>query len=100
MAVVTEAKTLLEAVENAKNKLETEKIIYKSTEKVSGKLFKSKTIEVTAISYNELVDEIKNYLKELIENMGLEIQFESSIREDTFEVTLYSNNNSNIFISI
>ena len=26
--------------------------------------------------------------------MGLEIQFESSIREDTFEVTLYSNNNS------
>lgn len=94
MPVVTEAKTLLEAVETAKNKLETEKIIYKSTEKVSGKLFKSKTIEVTAISYNELLDEIKNYLKEVIENMGLEIQFESSIREDTFEVTLYSNNNS------
>lgn len=94
MPVVTEAKTLLEAVETAKNKLETEKIIYKSTEKVSGKLFKSKTIEVTAISYNELLDEIKSYLKELIENMGLEIQFESSIREDTFEVTLYSNNNS------
>ena len=94
MPVVTEAKTLLEAVETAKNKLETEKIIYKSTEKVNGKLFKSKTIEVTAISYNELLDEIKSYLKELIENMGLEIQFESSIREDTFEVTLYSNNNS------
>ena len=94
MPVVTEAKTVLEAVETAKNKLETEKIIYKSTEKVSGKLFKSKTIEVTAISYNELLDEIKSYLKELIENMGLEIQFESSIREDTFEVTLYSNNNS------
>ena len=52
MPVVTEAKTLLEAVETAKNKLETEKIIYKSTEKVNGKLFKSKTIEVTAISYN------------------------------------------------
>ncbi len=94
MPVVTEAKTLLEAVENAKNDLKTEKIIYKSTEKVSGKLFKSKTIEVTAISYNELIDEIKNYLKEVITNMGLEIQFESSVREDTFEVTLYSNNNS------
>ena len=94
MPVVTEAKTLLEAVENAKNDIKTEKIIYKSTEKVSGKLFKSKTIEVTAISYNELIDEIKNYLKEVITNMGLEIQFESSVREDTFEVTLYSNNNS------
>ena len=34
MSVVIEAKTLIEAVENAKNKLATEKIIYKSKERV------------------------------------------------------------------
>ena len=40
MSVVIEAKTLIEAVENAKNKLATEKIIYKSKERESGKIFK------------------------------------------------------------
>ena len=94
MPVVTEAKTLIEAIENAKNELKTEKIIYIKKEKTSGKLFKSTMYEVTAISEIELMDEMKKYLKEIIENMGLTVQFESSKREDTYEITMYSDNNS------
>ena len=94
MPVVTEAKTLIEAIENAKNELKTEKIIYTKKEKISGKLFKSTMYEVTAISEIELIDEIKKFLKEIIENMGLTVQFESSKREDTYEITMYSDNNS------
>lgn len=94
MPVVTEAKTLIEAIENAKNELQTEKIIYTKKEKTNGKLFKSTTYEVTAISETELISEMKNYLKEIIENMGLTVQFESSKRENTYEITMYSDNNS------
>ena len=94
MPVVTEAKTLIEAIENAKNELKTEKIIYTKKEKISGKLFKSTMYEVTAISEIELIDVIKKFLKEIIENMGLTVQFESSKREDTYEITMYSDNNS------
>ena len=94
MPVVTEAKTLIEAIENAKNELQTEKIIYTKKEKTNGNLFKSTTYEVTAISETELISEMKNYLKEIIENMGLTVQFESSKRENTYEITMYSDNNS------
>ena len=60
MSVVIEAKTLIEAVENAKNKLETEKIIYKTKERESGKIFKTKIYEVTAIREIDLIAEIKD----------------------------------------
>ena len=40
MPTLVEAKTLIEAVEEAKNLLHTDKIIYKS-EEIKGKLFKA-----------------------------------------------------------
>ena len=93
MPVVVEGKSLLEAVENAKNELHTENILYQSTE-VKGKLFKGANYKVTAISYQELLEEIKKFLKEIITNLGLEVEFESNIREESFNITMYSNNNS------
>lgn len=93
MAVVTEAKTLIEAVEDAKNKLQTEKILYKQEEKTSGKIFKSTVVSVTAITYTELLEEVKKYLKEVIENLGLTVNFETSINDNLFEITMYSDNN-------
>ena len=62
MPTVVEAKTLIEAVEETKNLLHTDKILYKS-EEIKGKLFKGKTYQVTAISYQELLEEIKNIYK-------------------------------------
>ena len=94
MSVVIEAKTLIEAVENAKNKLATEKIIYKSKERESGKIFKTKIYEVTAIREIDLIAEIKDYLKEVVEGLGLQVNFETSKENDTYYITMYSNNNS------
>lgn len=94
MSVVIEAKTLIEAVENAKNKLATEKIIYKSKERESGKIFKTKIYEVTAIREMDLIAEIKDYLKEVVEGLGLQVNFETSKENDTYYITMYSNNNS------
>lgn len=94
MSVVIEAKTLIEAVENAKNKLETEKIIYKSKERESGKIFKTKIYEVTAIREIDLIAEIKDYLKEVVEGLGLQVNFETSKGNDTYYITMHSNNNS------
>ena len=93
MPVVTEAKTLLEAVETAKNDLHTEKIIYKQ-EIIKGKLFKGQTYKVTAVSYQDLMEEIKKFLKEAVSGLGLQVQFETSIKEDCFEITMYSDNNA------
>lgn len=94
MSVVIEAKTLIEAVENAKNKLATEKIIYKSKERESGKIFKTKIYEVTAIRETDLITEIKDYLKGVVEGLGLQVNFETSKENDTYYITMYSNNNS------
>lgn len=94
MSVVIEAKTLIEAVENAKNKLATEKIIYKSRERESGKIFKTKIYEVTAIREIDLIAEIKDYLKEVVEGLGLQVNFETSKENDTYYITMHSNNNS------
>ena len=93
MSVVIEAKTLIEAVENAKNKLATEKIIYKSKERESGKIFKTKIYEVTAIREIDLIAEIKDYLKEVVEGLGLQVNFETSKENDTYYITMHSNNN-------
>lgn len=90
--VKTEAQTLLEALEEAKNQLGTEKIIY-TKEEIKGKLFKAGKFIVSAISYEELEKEIKEYLKELVKPFAEEINFESSIREDVINITMYTNNN-------
>ena len=92
MPTVVEAKTLIEAVEKEKNLLHTDKIYY-TTEEKKGGLFKGKLYQVSAISYPEILEEIKNYLKEIIEGLGLEVKFETSINEEIFNITMYSDNN-------
>ena len=93
MKVVELAKTEIEALELAKNKLETENIIYNIEEVVEGKIFKSKMIKVTAESYEDLLEESTQYLKELLEKMGIEVNFETRITSEEIEITMYSNNN-------
>ncbi len=93
MPTVVEAKTLIEAVEEAKNLLHTDKIFY-TTEEKKGGLFKGKTYQVSAIPYPELLEEMKKYLTEITEGLGLEVKFETSIDEQIFNITMYSDNNS------
>ena len=75
MKVVELAKTEIEALELAKNKLETENVIYNIEEVVEGKIFKSKMIKVTAESYEDLLEESTQYLKQ---SKGALLLFSSS----------------------
>lgn len=66
---------------------------YKYTEKKNGLFNKNSIIELKAILKTDLVIYIKEYLEELITNMGLTANFETKLRENVIYVKIYSNNN-------
>ena len=87
-------KTLEEAINNAKIALqETENSLYiKELETKSG-LF-NKKVEIEVIRRDDVITFIKDYLKNLIENMGLTAKLEVKKREDNVTFTIFSDNNS------
>ena len=85
--IETHGTTLLEALESAKNELGTENIIYIKNKE------NENSFNVKAISYKELTEQIEDYLSEVIEYLGLLVNFESNVREETINITMYSNNN-------
>lgn len=93
--ITKEAKTAEEALNNIleQNKL-TREDIYFTEEIVKGKLFKASTYKVNVIIKEELMTYIKDFIKLLGKNMGLEISFESKIRDDNFNIKMFSDNNA------
>ncbi len=85
--IETKGKTLLEALEEAKNILGTENIVYSKTKEDDN------SFNIKAISFNQLVEDIENYLSDVLEHLGLLVNFESNVREETINITMYSNNN-------
>ena len=77
----------------SENDLQIEDVIY-STKLKKGKLFKSDSVEVTVYKKDELIEEIKKFLNELISNMGIEVSFELKKVEDRIIIKIYSDNNS------
>ena len=88
------AKTLEEALDQAKTSLnlKDEDFVY-SYEEIKGKLFKSGSYNLSVYTLTDICDFLKNYLKKLTKDMGIEVNFESKIREKTIEITMISNNN-------
>ena len=74
------------------NNLTKDEIVYTSHDK-KGKLFQGNLKEVTVYKKETINNEIKNYLKEIIENMGLEVSFELSTKDERTTIKMYSNNN-------
>lgn len=74
------------------NNLNQNDVIYTSTTK-KGKLFKGDSVEVIVFKKEELISEAKEYLKELVTNLGLEINFELKTVDDRTIIKMYSNNN-------
>lgn len=72
----------------------TENDILIKKEKVKGGLFKSDSFKFTVIKVSDIQENIKEFLGELLKLMGLDIQFESSLREKQINIKMYSNNNS------
>jgi len=95
MKVVTEAKTKDEAIQKALEELKVnlEDIMY-TQETIKGKLFKADTIKITAYTKDEVINFMKDFIKELVNNMGIEVSFESNIREDQFNIKMFSDNNA------
>ena len=74
------------------NNLTKDEIVYTSHDK-KGKLFQGTLKEVTVYKKADINDAIKEFLKEIIENMGLEVSFETTTKDERTTIKMYSNNN-------
>lgn len=74
------------------NNLTKDEIVYTSHDK-KGKLFQGTLKEVTIYKKTDINDAIKEFLKEIIENMGLEVSFETTTKDERTTIKMYSNNN-------
>lgn len=94
--VELEAKSKEEAIRLACEKLNASEneIIYHIKEETTGRIFKSSNFKIKATTFTNLVEDIKEYLKEVIINLGLDVQFESSIRERKINISMYADNNA------
>ena len=92
--IVKEGKVLEEILETIKrdNNLNDNEFLYSRKEQKGG-LFKGTTLVVEAIPLSEIQENLKGFLKELLEKMGLEVTFEAMIREGQIIIKMYSNNN-------
>ena len=93
--IVKEGKDLEIVLKNLleENSLSQDEIFYKYYNKKSG-LFGKSNVVVEAIIKNDLIEYIKQYLIDLVTNMGFDVSLETKIREDSIYIKLYSNNNS------
>ena len=87
-------KTKEEAINNAKIALqEMEENLYIKEIEVKNGLF-NKKVEIEVIRRDDVIDYIKEYVKELIHNMGLTCNLELKKRENGINITVISDNNS------
>lgn len=66
---------------------------YRYSEKKNGLFGKNSIIELKVILKSELLVFVKEYLEELITNMGLTANFETRLRENVIYIKIFSNNN-------
>ena len=96
MNVVKEiAKTKEDALEQVLSKLnaEEEEVIF-SFKEIKGGLFKGVTYECSGFLKNDILVEVQEYLKNILEGMGLEVSFEVSTKENVTTLKMYSSNNA------
>lgn len=94
MVAENTGKTLEEALEKVLIELNANQseVIYKK-EETEGKLFKSSSIKVTATSKRDILSDMKEYVKKLVSGLGLNVELETSLKDDTYTIKMYSENN-------
>ena len=92
--IVKEGKVLEDLLEEIKkeNNLDDNGFLYAKKEQKGG-LFKGTTIVVEALKIEDIATYLKEFLKELLDKMGIETTFESMIRDNQINIKMYSNNN-------
>ena len=90
-----EGKTEEEALNKAMVELNCEQnnLLY-TTEKVEGKLFKSGKTILTIVQKSDIKNYINEYFKELGNSMNIDIETEILYKNDGFNITLLTSNNS------
>lgn len=90
-----EGKNKEELLETIEKELETKlEDLFLNEIETEAKLFKSKKIKIEVIKKSDLIKYIKNYLKELQELFGLTINSEVTLKNDSLNVILVSDNNA------
>ncbi len=75
------------------NNLTKEDFYYKYNETKSGLFSKTSNYEVSFILKSELPTYIKEFLDELLTNMGIKANYETKIRDGVINIKIYSDNN-------
>ena len=92
---VFEGKTKEEAKEKALEALNvSETEMFCKEEEIKGKLFKATTYKCSAIKISDIADFLKEKITELLNNMGIESQFETNVRDEQINIKMYSDKNS------
>lgn len=85
--------TILKEICQEELGLSEESIYYLEEEKESG-LFKGKKCYLTAITEKEIINSIKEFIKNLSINMGIDINSEIKIQDKNINIILVSDNNN------
>lgn len=73
-------------------KCEERECLFKYETKKGG-LFKSESYVIKGITLDNVKNDIATFLKDLVTNMGLEVNIESNIRDNQINIKMFSNNN-------
>ena len=73
--------------------MEQENNLYIKEIESSNKLFSKKSV-IEVIKKEDVVEHIKELIKSIINDMGLTVNMEIKKREDTLNITIYSENNA------
>jgi spoIIIJ-associated protein len=89
-------KTKEEAIQNAKEDLQEveENLFIKELGESKGGLFKSKKVEIEVVEKREVVKHIKDYLMQILKDMGFTVNIEVKNKEEVPKYVIFSDNDA------
>ena len=89
-------KTKEEAIQNAKEDLQEveENLFIKELGESKGGLFKSKKVEIEVVEKREVVKHIKDYLTQILKDMGFNVNIEVKNKEEVPKYVIFSDNDA------
>ena len=92
---VFSGKTLEEVKDEALKSLGVEESeVYFYVTKTKGGLLKKEVVTLHVITRDDLVEYVKDFLKGITKDMGLDVSFESKVRDEQITIKMYSDNNN------
>ena len=93
--IVFSGKSLEEVKDEALKSLGvSESDVYFYVTKIKGGLLKKEVVTLHVITRDDLVEYVKDFLKGITKDMGLDVSFESKVRDEQITIKMYSDNNN------